>query len=148
MVQAGKVAAILAAGLGSSALISGAARARTIGVSPDAEFVFSPTAPKVGETVVFDASGSSDPDGVITRYQWAFGDGSTGSGVTATHVYGTAGDFTVTLAVTDDDGNTTRAVGFPRVGEENPEGFYGGGVFGGNGYGGLPDNTTEIGGVV
>jgi PKD repeat protein len=57
----------------------------------------------LGETAEFDGSDSYDPDGVIVSYEWDFGDGHTGSGVTTTHEYGAAGDYTVTLTVTDDD---------------------------------------------
>jgi hypothetical protein len=54
----------------------------------------------------FDASGSSDADGTIVSYDWDFGDTATGSGVTTSHTYGSYGDFTVVLTVTD-DGNAT-----------------------------------------
>ncbi len=56
----------------------------------------------VGVAVSFDGSGSEDPDGTITSYEWDFGDGSSGTGVSPTHVYATEGTFTVTLTVTDD----------------------------------------------
>jgi PKD repeat protein len=72
---------------------------------PVAAFTFSPTAPAVGQTVAFDASASNDPDGTITSYAWNFGDGTTGSGVTTSHVYATAGSFAITLTVTDNSGN-------------------------------------------
>lgn len=52
----------------------------------------------------FDASGSADSDGSIASYAWDFGDGTTGSGVSPTHAYATAGTYPVTLTVTDDDG--------------------------------------------
>jgi PKD repeat protein len=59
-----------------------------------------------GLSCTFNASGSQDPDGVLAAYGWNFGDGSTGSGVTASHTYGSAGTRTVVLTVTDDDGAT------------------------------------------
>lgn len=75
---------------------------------PKAEFSFSPDNPKVGETISFDASTSSDPDGQIVKYDWDFGDGFTlsGSEQTPLHTYTSAGEFTVKLIVTDDDGLT------------------------------------------
>ena len=60
----------------------------------------------VGETVSFNGSGSYDPDGTIVTYDWVFGDGETGAGVTTTHAYATAGTYTVTLTVTDNEGAT------------------------------------------
>jgi len=58
-----------------------------------------------GETVVsFDASSSQDTDGRITRYQWTFGDGTSGSGTTIEHTYPALGSYDVTLLVFDDGG--------------------------------------------
>jgi len=73
--------------------------------APKPSFIFSPSTPKDHEDVFFDASGSTD-DGVIVNYSWNFGDGGTGSGVRATHAYGVAGSFNVTLTVTDDRGGS------------------------------------------
>ncbi len=58
----------------------------------------------VGGTANLDASSSTDADGTIVNYVWDFGDGTTGSGVTASHVYPTMGTYTVTLTVTDNNG--------------------------------------------
>jgi PKD repeat protein len=58
----------------------------------------------VGETINFDGSGSSDPDGSIVSYDWDFGDGNTGTGVSPAHAYAAAGLYTVSLTVTDNEG--------------------------------------------
>jgi len=80
---------------------------------PTASFTFSPKNPLVNEEITFDASASTDPDGSIVSYEWDFGDGNTGSGKIVTHSYPSAGDYTVTLTVTDDKGakdTTTREI--------------------------------------
>jgi len=56
-------------------------------------------------TVNFNAEGSSDNIG-ITRYEWDFGDGTTGTGKTTTHTYKEPGNYLVTLTVEDDAENT------------------------------------------
>jgi PKD repeat protein len=76
---------------------------------PVASFTYSPSAPEVGETVSFDASGSSDDDGYITSYAWDFGDENSGTGKTTSHAYATVASYTVTLTVTDNDGLTDTA---------------------------------------
>jgi len=78
----------------------------TSNAAPSASFTVSPSSPKTGETVNFDGSGSTDSDGTISSYEWDFGDGSTATGQTTSHSYGSAGDYTVSLTVTDDAGAT------------------------------------------
>ena len=72
---------------------------------PSAAFTVNETAITVGDAVAFDASGSSD-DSSIQSYDWAFGDGDTGSGVSPTHTYDSEGTYTAELTVTDDEGAT------------------------------------------
>lgn len=56
----------------------------------------------------FNASLSSDPDGVVQVYAWDFGDAKTGSGKVISHTYSptVTTQYTVILTVTDDDGET------------------------------------------
>ncbi|RWZ59707.1 PKD domain-containing protein [Labedella populi] len=71
----------------------------------------------------FDASASSDADGTIASYAWNFGDGETATGATTTHTYGSAGDYLVTLTVTDNRGGTattTRIVSATVPANQNP----------------------------
>lgn len=65
-----------------------------------------PYAGTAGAPVALTASGSTDADGSIVGYSWAFGDGTTGSGAAVSKAYAAAGSYTVTLTVTDDDGAT------------------------------------------
>ena len=55
----------------------------------------------VGEEVVFDGSGSRDPDGAIAGYAWDFGDGNKGEGVTARNRFRAPGAYKVKLTVKD-----------------------------------------------
>ena len=83
----------------------------TVNTAPSASFTYSPSDPDTGESIAFDASGTSDPDGSIQTYEWDFnGDGTyeeTGSSPTTSTTYGSNGDYDVTLRVTDDLGEQT-----------------------------------------
>lgn len=59
-----------------------------------------------GQTVAFDASGTTDADGSVTRFDWDFGDGTvlTDGGPKPAHVYARGGTFRATLTATDDEG--------------------------------------------
>ncbi len=73
------------------------------GTAPTASFTFSPTAPRTSQDIFFSAEGSRASSGRrIVAYDWNFGSGRTGSGVTVSKRYDTAGSYVVTLTVTDD----------------------------------------------
>jgi|GEM_PF-1462091 PKD repeat protein len=76
--------------------------------APTASFTFSPETPEVGNTVTFDASSSTDPDGTVASYEWDLtGDGTVdATGETASTTYESTGEFRVTITVTDDVGAT------------------------------------------
>ena len=81
------------------------------GQPPVAALTATPTSGTVPLSVAFSAAGSSDPDGSVVAYDWAFGDGSTGSGATISHLYSAAGSYSAQLTVTDNAGFTaTRSV--------------------------------------
>ncbi len=76
---------------------------------PTATFTMAPGAVTTGQRVDFDAMASTDPDGIITAWDWDLDGGGTfddASGATSNRTYATAGTFPVTLRVTDNLGNS------------------------------------------
>jgi PKD repeat protein len=64
----------------------------------DADFAWTPLTPTVGQVVAFTGTASgTEPIG----YDWDFGDGSLGSGMTTTHVYTAAGSYDVHMLATN-----------------------------------------------
>ncbi len=92
---------------------------------PVASFTASPSPALTGETVTFNASGSSDPDGSLVKYEWDLdGNGSyetnTGSNPAASRSFAAEGSFTVGLRVTDNltgADTTTRTI---KIGPQPP----------------------------
>lgn len=78
-------------------------------IFPTARITASPTSGAPPLTVHFDGEASTDPDGVIVRYAWDFGDGTIGTGKTIDHTYSAAGTYSVQLTVTDNAGTTGTA---------------------------------------
>ena len=70
----------------------------------DAYYQYTPESPSIGDEIEFDASQTTGNN--IQSYEWDFGEGSTGTGQTATNTYGSAGTYTAELTVTDEEGNT------------------------------------------
>lgn len=77
-----------------------------IASSPRPIFTYLPAYPRIGETIIFNATDSYDPDGTIEGYFWEFGDdaNATETDPVTTHAYSTGGNFTVALTVTDNVG--------------------------------------------
>jgi PKD repeat protein len=71
---------------------------------PIASFSTSTTSTLTGSSISFNGTASYDPDGTVSSWAWNFGDGNTGVGATASHTYDSAGNYTVTLTVTDNAG--------------------------------------------
>ena len=61
-------------------------------------FILGPRHPRAGHAVSFSALGTVSAQPVIT-YMWLFGDGTTGSGQSPTHVYRRPGRYTVELVM-------------------------------------------------
>lgn len=85
----------------SRTVVVGAAAAITPNIT------LSPTDPKVNDTIYFDASGSTTPDGTaIVSYSWDFGNGTTATTRQATTAYSVARTYTVRLTIVDALGRT------------------------------------------
>ena len=70
----------------------------TIHSVPQVAFEFGPTRPRVGNTVIF--IGEPLASSTVNRWDWDFGDGSSGSGRVVVHQYSAAGTYKVQLKVT------------------------------------------------
>ncbi len=72
---------------------------------PVASFTASPNPAACGQSVSFDASGSSHlkPGRSIVTFAWDFGDGQTTTGPIVDHSFSAFGSYSVTLTVTDDN---------------------------------------------
>jgi chitodextrinase len=76
---------------------------------PTAAMSATPTSGPGPLTVTFDGSASSDADGTIVAWSWAFGDGQSSVGARTAHMYSGPATYTASLTVTDNGGasNTT-----------------------------------------
>jgi len=70
-------------------------------------YTFHPPNPNIGQTVFFNTSSSISYNSTnpIKEYDWNFGDGTSGTGVLATHPYSTAATYRVALTLLTPYGN-------------------------------------------
>jgi WD40 repeat protein/chitodextrinase len=88
-------------GGGGGGTNQGGAQAGSPNLAPSAVITSDVTVGVAPLTVNFDSSSSTD-DGRIVDREWDFGDGNTSSEIAPSHVFEVAGEYTVTLTVTDD----------------------------------------------
>jgi PKD repeat protein len=94
----------------------GATASKTAGIvisspnqPPTAVITATPSSAYAPATVSVSAAGSSDPDGTIASSVLSFGDGTSASGLTASHTFSAAGVYTLTAKVTDNLGASSTA---------------------------------------
>ena len=85
--------------------------------APVAKFSVNRTEIQIGEQVVL----TNQSTGLITSYEWTFGDGSTSTEENPSHTYTTNGTFVITLRVTGPGGSSEATqvsinVGLPQIG--------------------------------
>jgi chitodextrinase len=56
------------------------------------------------DTLIFDASEATDPDGQGVRVEWDFGDGTRAGSAVTRHRYGAPGEYTVRIEARDTTG--------------------------------------------
>lgn len=83
---------------GKTNIIEGISAAPIISIDVDTEVA-------QGESVVFDASDTTDPEGEEMVFEWDFGDGKEDGGMVVEHVFNNEGVYNVELKVTDSSEN-------------------------------------------
>ena len=64
---------------------------------------------EINQTISFDGSDSTDPDGDELIFSWNFGDGPEAAGANANHIYTSAGKYKIILTIKDSLGATDTA---------------------------------------
>ncbi len=81
----------------------------TTPVPPKVLSLDAPSTAETGSSVTFAASVNEDDANKPLSYRWQFGDGSAGSGLTASHTYNQPGSYTVTFTASNDVGEARRS---------------------------------------
>ncbi|MGC4113156.1 MAG: PKD domain-containing protein [Myxococcales bacterium] len=76
--------------------------------APPTAAIVGPSKGRMGDALTFDGSTSTGAS-ALASYDWAFGDGATASGPSATHFFAANGQYSVQLTVTDTSGLTGSA---------------------------------------
>jgi heat shock protein HslJ len=88
-------------------------------IAPPVAIISGPSQATAGVSAVFDGS-SSTPIGGIASYTWNFGDGGSANGATVNHAFGQAGQYVVTLVVSNAAGQTNQATLVVQVNPAQP----------------------------
>jgi len=86
---------------------------------PPTAAISAPEEGEIDETIFFDGSDSTDPDGDVLTFLWNFGDGATTNGASANHAFSAAGKFKVVLTVKDISGAMATAENYISI--TNPD---------------------------
>ena len=79
-----------------------------------------PYSAEATDSISFSSSGSTDPDGYIVQNFWNFGDGTNSTDANPSHGYAEPGNYTVSLTVTDDSGDTHTATTLATISPKPP----------------------------
>jgi len=82
---------------------------------PPKAVISAPAEAEIGETIIFDASDSTDPDGDAINFSWNFGDGNLGQGESASHAYQKKGKLKIILTAKDTAGAVTTAQQYIKI---------------------------------
>ncbi|WP_444997385.1 PKD domain-containing protein [Aliikangiella sp. IMCC44359] len=85
-----------------------------------------PYSGQVGAGIAMSSNDSSDVDGYVASWLWNFGDSTSSTSANPNHTYNSAGTYTVSLTVTDDDGakhTTTTSATISGGSDPDPTGY-------------------------
>ena len=89
--------------------------------SLSASLTYSPSS-TIGTATAVTFSASAQGGTTPYTYSWDFGDGNTATGASTTHTYAIAGNYTVTLTTTDNNGQTRANTQQVNVAQTSPSG--------------------------